>query len=984
MPKKGKKKLAPRKNARDKFNKERAAERRRANEPDYDHEQDEDSDADDKDSDAEDNNAAGESNVDAPNQPAEAGPSQVLPEVEGDEDRTQETTTATIEPDAVLNENKKSVETQTHSKSTEEKGVQVLELLKVRICQGTQTSRETKDQTIQLVPSDLGLLDTVTQTFPSEPDNNVVTSLDKLNLTLRSTLSPVWTTSCYKGEQLQVVMIENISGSLLVMRGLMFSKTDFNITICGRQLLNNHAIVCSLQQQKEEELEKRKNEKNVESDWIFTGEKIKNISQNIERMKICTGINNFSELWSQGVFSLRGVVDTLYCGTPVYRTKTCQLLLENKEKSTCLSCRTEQTNMLREKNKRAKKALLVTSSSKNIKYMQRHELEASLKEARKEGSKHRRQIKNLRKKVDELIKNEGTSLSKGWSETFKNVNRKNFEKMSDIQKLFWDQQLKAASLKRKSSMVWHPMMIRLAINFEMHSNPEKIRGTECVFLPSKRTLFDYTHAIDSQVDGCQKEILEDFRKELDQKCKAEHERFCSLMFDEMHVRSNLVYSKSRQELVGYANLNSIEEEFRNLEAEWTGSVPQARPLAKKVLVFMIRNITAIEKKSQMRGVVAIYPVPSSMSASSLYTRLWDVMYCCESANIPIISIVCDGASTNRSCLKMHPRYQRSVAEMDFDDEDDDVYEDENDVVFCTTNLASSNLRPLYFIIDPPHLLKTIRNAFANSFCHKKSRRLWNKEIISWKLITEYFHRNKTNKFRKSTITSAHVHLTSFSVMKVSYAAQVMSNTLSKAIKEEGEKAKEDKRDYPPFQAATTFMKKTNDLFDSMNGHNISSGTRYRNDNLKPYCSKDDPRFKNVMMDYLNYLEDWKENVMTRAGNYNKGQRAAMMMPHQTISGLRITVFGMKGAIKYLLKMGASAICARTFCQDPLEQTFSIFRSKGGSNNSLDVQQVNHARIKLHAQRQTGLAAASIKGNTEVEKSNIEIDVTPLPKRRKKE
>ncbi|KAK3911955.1 Transposable element P transposase [Frankliniella fusca] len=849
---------------------------------------------------------------------------------------------------------------------------------------GTQSSHCQADKNIQLDPFELGVFSNAgTQTTSHcQVDQHVLSSLETLNVSLRASLCPVWTTSCTK-EQLQIIMIENVSGSLTVKRGLMFTATDFCITIHGRQLLNSHALICSLQQQKEDELERRKINDISGTNLIFNCEQIKDVVEKVQNMKVCDGITNYTELWSQGVFSLRGSVDNVYSAAPVYRTKACHLLLSRGEKDTCLACRTEQTNMVREQNKREKRALLVKdSSSRNIKYMQRHELEAALRDARQEDSKHRRQIKSLRNRIDSLIEKEGTQVSRGWSDEFMNVNKKNFDKMTDLQKMFWDQQLKAASLKNKSSMKWHPMMIRLAINFETHSNPEKIRATECIFLPSKRTLFDYTHYITAQ-DGCQKEILDDFKQQLDENCKEDHEMFCSLMFDEMHVRSNLVYSKSRQELVGYANLDSLEQEFRNLEAEWTGIPTKPPPLAQKVLVFMIRNITPNKEKSQMKGVVAIYSVASSMSAASLFTRLWDVIYCLEGANIPIISIVCDGASTNRSCLKMHPRYKRSIMEIDFDDDDDDVYEDENDVVFCTTNLASSDLRPLYFIIDPPHLLKTIRNAFANSFSHKKSRHLWNQELISWKLITEYYDRIKTSKLRKSTITSAHVRLTSFSVMKVSYAAQVMSNTLSKAIREEGDKAKEEKKEYPPYQAATTFMKKTNDLFDSMNGHNITSGSRYRNDNLKPYSSKSDPRFKEVMLNYLQYLEDWKQNVMTRQGNYSKEQRAKMMLPHQTMSALRITIFGMKGAIKYLLNKGATEICARRFCQDPLEQAFSIFRAKGGSNNSLDVQQVQQARVKQHAQGQTGFATASKKGNTEVEERKIEIDNTPLPKRKRK-
>ena len=43
--------------------------------------------------------------------------------------------------------------------------------------------------------------------------------------------------------------------------------------------------------------------------------------------------------------------------------------------------------------------------------------------------------------------------------------------------------------------------------------------------------------------------------------------------------------------------------------------------------------------------------------------------------------------------------------------------DEN--IFKTTNVYSEDQYPIYFICDPPHLLKTIRNCFASS-----TRNLW--------------------------------------------------------------------------------------------------------------------------------------------------------------------------------------------------------------------------------------------------------------------
>ena len=70
----------------------------------------------------------------------------------------------------------------------------------------------------------------------------------------------------------------------------------------------------------------------------------------------------------------------------------------------------------------------------------------------------------------------------------------------------------------------------------------------------------------------------------------------------------------------------------------------------------------------------------------------------------------DGASSNRRLIKLHQ--QRS------------------DIVYKVTNPYSEDRRSLYFVSDPPHLLKTIRNYWSN-------RLLWVRTYRS--LLSAYVH-----------------------------------------------------------------------------------------------------------------------------------------------------------------------------------------------------------------------------------------------------
>ena len=68
----------------------------------------------------------------------------------------------------------------------------------------------------------------------------------------------------------------------------------------------------------------------------------------------------------------------------------------------------------------------------------------------------------------------------------------------------------------------------------------------------------------------------------------------------------------------------------------------------------------------------------------------------EKQGFRVMALICDGASTNRRLWKLHN-------------------EGKSDIIYKVDNVFASDApRSLYFIADPPHLLKTIRNCWWSS------------------------------------------------------------------------------------------------------------------------------------------------------------------------------------------------------------------------------------------------------------------------------
>lgn len=71
---------------------------------------------------------------------------------------------------------------------------------------------------------------------------------------------------------------------------------------------------------------------------------------------------------------------------------------------------------------------------------------------------------------------------------------------------------------------------------------------------------------------------------------------------------------------------------------------------------------------------------------------------CELSSVQVVSLSCDGASTNRGFFKMHKKT-------------DNI---KHGVVYRTRNIYAPDGRYIYFFSDVPHLMKTSRNCWLGS------------------------------------------------------------------------------------------------------------------------------------------------------------------------------------------------------------------------------------------------------------------------------
>ena len=186
-------------------------------------------------------------------------------------------------------------------------------------------------------------------------------------------------------------------------------------------------------------------------------------------------------------------------------------------------------------------------------------------------------------------------------------------------------------------------------------------------------------------------------------------------------------------------------------------------LATHALVFLVRGVA-----TDLKYTLA-YFLTKDVTSYQLMSLFWKAVCVLELAcNLWVCATVSDGASPNRRFYELHAEIAGNSSE---------------GIVHATVNLFCLS-RKIYFFSDAPHLVKTTRNCLFNSGSGKRTRNLWNNgKYLLWEHIAKlYFFDLDHGLHQLPKLTMDHIDLKSFSKMKVRLAVQVMSKTVSLALK----------------------------------------------------------------------------------------------------------------------------------------------------------------------------------------------------------
>ena len=277
--------------------------------------------------------------------------------------------------------------------------------------------------------------------------------------------------------------------------------------------------------------------------------------------------------------------------TKTVRTADCELICPSTK---CESCKAYRANLRSIYNRWSKQRGFDgsdTSSHTNDRYLNTPEKKAKMESLRKRAHNAEEEVKRLKDKVRTLLQ-QGENVDNELHSDLVSIMKENADQVrkaypeNSFSRLFWDEQLKAASAKDPRQVRWHPVLIKWCLNLKLLSSSayNAMRTSGFLKLPSERTLRDYVHYFSSK-PGFQNEVHQQLLEEAKIESLPEDKRFVCLILDEMKIKEGLVYNKHSGDLIGFTHLGDINNDLMKLERG-----DERPPIANHVLTIMVRGL----------------------------------------------------------------------------------------------------------------------------------------------------------------------------------------------------------------------------------------------------------------------------------------------------------------------------------------------------------------------------------------------------------
>lgn len=321
------------------------------------------------------------------------------------------------------------------------------------------------------------------------------------------------------------------------------------------------------------------------------------------------------------------------------------------------------------------------------------------------------------------------------------------DKLSPAATLFTNLQIRETRKKNKGRrFTLDEKLLSLSL---YKKSPKSYRLLSSLFtLPSRRLLSTMLSKvpIETGLSPLLMEVLKENVKKLKPK-----ERYCTLMFDEVNLSTEIHYNEALGRIDGFENNGHFT----------------TQQFADHALLFMVKGIT-----KNFKQPIAYTFVKGATNKHQLCALIKEVVSSVQNTGLEIIATICDQGATNEGAIRLLHEETKAYYLRKNHQYKDDFYEIE---------YGPSELKKRIKIIhlfDPPHLLKGIRNNLLQKNLLFVTDNV--KKEAQWNHFVDLYNIDSSIQDIKMLprLTEQHIIPGKIKKMKVKMAAQVFSQRVS--------------------------------------------------------------------------------------------------------------------------------------------------------------------------------------------------------------
>ncbi|XP_040077591.1 uncharacterized protein LOC120849444 [Ixodes scapularis] len=433
-----------------------------------------------------------------------------------------------------------------------------------------------------------------------------------------------------------------------------------------------------------------------------------------------------------------------------------------------------------------------------------------------------------------------------------------------------------------------------------------MRGTSRIMLPHPSTIrrLCSNQQLNPSTEQDDEQLLSYIKKQSEH--LEDHEKVATLMLDEVHLKPYIDYKGGNVQ----------------------GSSANSCKAARTAHVFMIQSLLSSNK-----DVVHVLPV-CQIDAQQLHCFVKKIILRLEALGFKIIAVVTDNNAINRKMMSQFATHAKF------------------DMVY--SHPADTD-RPLFFIVDPVHLLKCIRNnwlsqgtpgkcfAFPSFESIETATPATSQQQASFDALRE-LQLHETDQLAKFGygLSAKALHPSSLERQNVRLVLKIFNDHVVQALRTLGHDL-----GIQHVLETANFIELIVRWWKVANVKTPLKGQRLRDPMQEPVSSVADPKLK-FLSDMVQWLDTW-EAMDTDSGR----------LTNETHKALRLTCSTLvKVSIYCLRELGFSYVLLGKFQTDSLEARFGKYRRLAGTQYHISIRQLYESETKIRLQKMLPLVPAT--------------------------